>query len=265
MEKGRSRAARGSVLLAATVAAVLLGACSGPTNTTDATPERYVESPKVSDQARQAYGDGAEAAYRELAEFSMDEWLKTDVLDPAGPEPTAEQLTDGIPSHLTNATAARWTQTVNAAVGGDDAAREDLNVLRLSTLDAPTLRLPPGNRLVISQTITKGSVNVGTSSSGITPLVIDFVQDAGLELRNARTPFHISLEKTVQYTVVPRESDPNLPTTAPATPATPGATGATGASASPFTRDPRVTWLISTFQGDVTADYEGAPEPTATE
>ena len=84
MEKGRSRAARGSVLLAATVAAVLLGACSGPTNTTDATPERYVESPKVSDQARQAYGDGAEAAYRELAEFSMDEWLKTDVLDPAG-------------------------------------------------------------------------------------------------------------------------------------------------------------------------------------
>lgn len=258
-------------MLAVAVAAALLGACSGPTSTTDAVPERYIESPTVSEQARQAYGDGAEAAYRELAEFSMDEWLKTDVLDPAGPEPTAEQLTDGIPSHLTNATAARWAQTVNAAVGGDDAAREDINVLRLYTLDAPTLRLPPGNRLMTSQTITKGTVNVGTSSSGVTPLVIDFVQDAELELRNARTPFHISLEKTVQFTVVPVESDPALPT--------PAATGANGTATngtaapdatptganSPFTRDPRVTWLISTFQGDVSADYEGAPDPTATE
>lgn len=258
-------------MLAAAVAAALLGACSGPTSTTDAVPERYIESPTVSEQARQAYGDGAEAAYRELAEFSMDEWLKTDVLDPAGPEPTAEQLTDGIPSHLTNATAARWAQTVNAAVGGDDAAREDINVLRLYTLDAPTLRLPPGNRLVTSQTITKGTVNVGTSTTSVTPLVIDFVQDAELELRNARTPFHISLQKTVQFTVVPVESDPALPT--------PAATGANGTATngtaapdatptganSPFTRDPRVTWLISTFQGDVSADYEGAPDPTATE
>lgn len=237
---------------------VPIAACSGPTHTDAAIPKRYVETPQISTAAQDKYGEQAEAAYREIAMFSLDQWLVPSMLDPAQGAPTAQQLSQGITERLTGATLTRWNERVQAAVAGDPQALEDVSLLRLDSLDAPTLSLPPNGDPLVSQSITGGKVSLGqTRSGGIVPLVVTFEQDADLSMRSGRTPYDISLQKTVELTLLPLEAD-TAPTAAP--------TGTASPTALPsVSRDPATTWLISTYQGDISAKYEGATataEPT---
>lgn len=228
---------------------LLVAACSGPTRTDTAIPKRYIETPQISPEAEQRYGEQAEAAYRELAAFSLDQWLIPSVLDPNTPEPTAQQLSQGITPRLAGPTLTRWIERVEAAAAGDQLALEEVSLLRLNTLDAPTLTLPSGGDPVTSQAITGGEVSLGQSAGGVVPLVVSFDQDADLSMRSGRRPYDISLHKGIKFTLLPVEAD-----TAPAAP-----TGTSSPTALPrVSRDPSVTWLISTYDGDISAEYEGS-------
>lgn len=235
-----------------------VAACSGPTNTEAAIPKRYVETPQVSPAAKNRYGEQAEAAYQELAMFSLDQWLVPSVLDPQTSAPSAQQLSDGVVQRLAGTTITRWNERVQAAATGDQQAAEDVSLLRLDSLDAPTLMLPSNGDPVVSQAITGGEVSLGQSATGgVVPLVVTFDQDADLSMRSGRRPYDISLHKTVEFTLLPVEAD-----TAP----TAAATGTASPTALPrVSRAPGVTWLISTYAGDISSEYDGAAataEPT---
>lgn len=241
------------VLLVAPVAA-----CSGPTNTEAAIPKRYVEAPQVSPEAENRYGEQAEAAYQEIAEFSLDQWLVPSVLDPQTPPPTAQQLSEGITQRLAGTTITRWNARVRAAAAGDQQGQEDVSLLRLDSLDAPTLTLPSSGDPVTSQAITGGEVSLGRADTGgVVPLVVSFDQDADLSMRSGRRPYDIALHKTIEFTLLPVEAD-----TAPSA----GQSGTASPTALPrVTRDPGVTWLISTYHGEISSQYDGGPttaEPT---
>ena len=192
----------GALLLASVTA------CSGPTDTDAAAPKRYIETAQVSQAAKDRYGEQAQAAYRELATFSLEEWLKPAVLDPQTPPSTAEQLSEGITPRLVRSTVVRWNQQVAAAVAGDRQALEDISLLRLDTLDAPTLSLPPRGDPVVSQSITAGKVSLGeVGTGGLAPLVVSFTQDADLSMRDGRRPYDLSLHKPVEFDARPRRAD----------------------------------------------------------
>lgn len=236
----------GALLLASVTA------CSGPTDTDAAAPKRYIETAQVSQAAKDRYGEQAQAAYRELETFSLEEWLKPAVLDPQTPPSTAEQLSEGITPRLVRSTVVRWNQQVAAAVAGDRQALEDISLLRLDTLDAPTLSLPPRGDPVVSQSITAGKVSLGeVGTGGLAPLVVSFTQDADLSMRDGRRPYDLSLHKTVEFTVLPVEADAAV--------ASPTPTSGTSPAALPsVTRDPSATWLIYTYSGDITSEHEGS-------
>lgn len=251
----------------ALVAALLMpcvAACSGPTDTEAAVPKRYIETAQVSQAATDRYGAQAQAAYQELAGFSLDQWLKPALLDPQASPPTAQQLSEGITPRLVTSTIVRWNRQVDAAVAGDQQALEDISLLRLDSLDAPTLSLPSGGDPVVSQSITAGKVSLGKAGTGgLVPLVVAFTQDADLSMRDGRRPYDISLHKTVEFTVLPVEADAAVgaPTSTPSSTSSPTARP----TVTSVTRDPSATWLIYTYSGDITSEYEGSvagAEPT---
>ncbi|MEP7160583.1 MAG: hypothetical protein ABI746_05735 [Dermatophilaceae bacterium] len=232
------------------LAVIALAGCAAPLSTSDAAPQRFIEAPAVSEAARQRYGDGAQQAYEELTRFSMDQWLLAKLVDPGAPAPTAQALSDGITEHLAPATVPSWQQSVTAALAGNADQANLVRILRFYDLQAPTLRMPDGGSSPITgESITQGTVGLGAArSDGIVPLVVAFRQGARLNLLSGRSPFAVDLKKDLVLTVVPADELAKVAAATPsvAQPTTSGAT--TGAS---IARDSRVTWLISTFEGDI--------------
>lgn len=234
----------------------IVAACGTPTRTEDAVPQRFIETPRVTQAAQDKYGESAEAAYHELAEFSLDEWLVPAMLHPQQEPPAAQQLSDGIAERLTTTTLAYWNKRVAAAVGGDQEAIGEVSLLRFSSLDAPTLTLPSSGDPVVSQSITEGEVSLAQDASGgIVPLVVSFEQEAHLSMRSGRSPYDVTAHKSIEFHLLPVEAD-----VAPAQPATSAKTSTTG-TGSPtawptVTRNPSITWLISVFDGQITFESE---------
>lgn len=260
---------------------VVLSGCAAPRSTDDAAPQRFVESPTVAENARQKFGDRAEKAYRELAQFSIDQWLKAPLVDPGAPTPTASALSDGIVEHLDPATLPHWQNSVTAALQANADEANTVRMLRFFNLQAPTLRMPDGGKSPITgEGVTEGTVGLGeVRPDGIYPLVVSFRQRARLNLMSGRSPSAVNLRKQVTFTVVPLEelvkASPGATAvtitavagTAPAssgastgappevsTSATTTMAPALASTATPMviTRSPTVKWLITTFQGDIT-------------
>lgn len=290
-----------------------LSGCAAPRSTDDAAPQRFIEAPTVAENARERFGDRAQQAYRELAQFAIDEWLKAPLVDPGAPTPSAAALSDGIVQHLDPATVPHWHNSVAAALRGDADEASTVRMLRFFNLQAPTLRMPDGGKSPISgEGVTEGNVGLGAvRADGIYPLVVSFQQRARLDLMSGKSPSAVNLRKKVTLTVVPLDElakatpGATVSTLAllPTSPPSPGSTSlatapaatattapSTGATTTPapdtpttvpiVTRDPRIKWLITTFQGDIsagdssdTADSEderttpgtssGSPAPTS--
>lgn len=242
------------------LAVIALAGCGAPLSTSDAVPQRYIEVPLVSEAARQRYGDRAKQAYEELTRFSMDQWLLAGLVDPGAPAPTAQALSDGITEHLAPATVLPWQESVTAALAGDSDQANLVRILRFYDLQAPTLRMPDGGSSPITgESITEGTVGLGAArSDGIIPLVVSFRQNARLELLNGRSPYAVDLGKQLVLTIVPADELAKVAAATPsvAQPPTPGAT-----SSASIVRDSRVTWLISTFEGDVTFKDSNTTSP----
>lgn len=245
---GTARTRRGLLWAVLGLAAVVSG-CGAPLATDDAVPQRFIEAPTVAQNARQTFGDRAEAAYRELAQFSIDQWLKPALVDPGAPAPSADALSEGIVQHLDPATVPHWQNSVSAALQGNAAEADSVRMLRFFNLKAPTLRMPDGGKSPIAgEGITEGTVGLGqVRTDGIATLVVSFRQRARLDLMSGRSPTAVNLRKKITFTVVPLDE---LAKTSPTV------AGPAVATSGP-TRDPAVTWLITTFDGDVTTDAGG--------
>ena len=97
MSMGSLSVVRSMLALLGALLLASVTACSGPTDTDAAAPKRYIETAQVSQAAKDRYGEQAQAAYRELATFSLEEWLKPAVLDPQTPPSTASNCRRGSP------------------------------------------------------------------------------------------------------------------------------------------------------------------------
>lgn len=243
-------------MVAVSVAAVL-SACGSPRSADDAAPQRYVEEPTVSQAAQQRYGQRARQAYEEMARFQLDEWLRSELVAPGAPTPTPQQLTDAIKPRLAPTTAPVWDAAVAAALAGNEDEMNLVRVLRYYNLQAPTLKAPDGGNFITGESVTRGSVDVGAvRSDGIVPLVVSFRQKGRLDLLSGRSPSPVDLSKDLSLNVVPIEELDRVAAAA-GTPAPQGtATSPTQA------RDPRITWLIVSFEGDLSPSSREAPEET---
>ena len=245
---------------------VTVGACTaGPTTEPEAVPSRYVEPPAISAAAQQRFGKKpAEQAYREMARFVTDQWIDGRLLDPQRTNPpTDAELSAGIVQRLTPTTQAYWHELVAKARAGDKNAVEDVKLMRYYGIDAPTLTLPTGGPAAESQTTTNGQVDVGKPRpDGLIPLRIAVHQEARIPLLSARRPYPALLAKDLTLEVLPAEQVTRLATEPPAADGT-GTTTPTPA----VTIDPKATWLISTFDGELQVSFpraDEAPPPSAT-
>lgn len=270
----------------------LVSGCGSPRNTNDAAPQRFIEAPTIADNARQKYGDRAEQAYRELAQFSLDEWLKPALVDPGAPTPPPETLSEGIVQRLDPTTVPHWQNSVTAALQGNADEASSVRMLRFFSLQAPTLRVPDaGKSPITGEGITEGTVGLGeVRTDGIFPLVVSFKQRGRLDLVSGRSPSTVNLRKQITLTVVPLEElakvapaavaspialttgtgMPPWPSNAPTLPAPPSTAAASPNSTVPppapslVTRGADVKWLITTFQGDISTDDKGVDSGTST-
>lgn len=274
----------GAVLLAAVM--LVVTACGGPNRQVDALPGDFVEAPKLSAAVTARYGDSAAAAYKEITAFSLQQWLKRDLLDPSNAGAvTATNLSDGIVGRLTTATRPHWSVLVDGAIKGDAAAREDVGLLRFHDWEAPSLSLPDGSP-VQSQAISGAKIGLGKAyADGTVPLVIAFQQQARVTLLDKRAPYPATITKEITFQLVPAASSAAKATSTVA-PTSPNATAATSTpgSATPTdspsstptapatptaTTDPSATWLISAFEGTIEVDFDKdeseattSPEPS---
>ncbi len=246
----------GAALAALGVAASLSG-CGAPRSADDAVPQRYIEEPKVSQAAQQRYGDRARQAYEEMARFQLDEWLSAELVSPNAPTPSPQQLTDIIRPRLAPTTVPEWDSAVNKALAGDVDHMNLVQVLRYYNLQAPTLKAPEDGSFITGESVTNGGVDVGAArSDGIVPLIVTFRQKGRLDLLSGRSPYPVDLRKDLSLNVIPVDELDRV-AAAQRTPTSPGPTTPTAA------RDPRITWVIVSFEGDLLSGSDATTDGQA--
>lgn len=223
------------------LALTMMAGCGMPTNVAEVLPVRFVEQTAVSDAARAAYGEEAAlAAYNELADWSLAQWLREPLLDPEV-TPERDHFVTGIVDRLAPDTAQYWMTEVDKALAGDENARTELEILRFHTWEGLQLSLPR-NSPIDSQAISGGEVDLGEpTSDGMQPLTVTFTHTARLDLLNNRDPYPGTLQRQVTLTVLPAQvvraqSDPA---------AVPGGE-----------INPDANWLITEYEGGVEAKFD---------
>lgn len=239
---------------------VSLSGCGAPRSAEDAAPRRYIEEPKVSQAAQLRYGDRARQAYEEMARFQLDEWLRSELVTPDAPTPTPQQLTEAIRPRLAPTTVPEWDSAVTKALAGDVDEMNLVRVLRYYNLQTSTLKAPEGESFITGESVTNGTVDVGVArSDGIVPLLVTFRQKGRLDLLSGRAPYAVDLAKDLSLNVIPVDELDRV-TAAQGTP-----TSAPGPTTPTSARDPRITWLIVSFEGDMLSGSRGeADEETTT-
>lgn len=260
---------RKSPVLAGVLALVLAG-CATPSSQGEAIPEEYVEAPTISAEAKAEYGDSAEQAYQEVAEFVLEQSLRDPLLDPQKTTFTAEELSTGITEHLTPGAAFEWDRYVQQALAGDRDAKEAAHVLRVFGFDAPSLTAQPDGSVVESQAVSGAKVGLAqaTTATATTPerLSISFEHRARITLMDGKSPYPGTVLRELTFTVLPSDLVPVSATVTPTatTTATPDVAASPTVVQPP--RDPSAAWLIEQFDGVSDFDFDRAPStatPTA--
>lgn len=227
----RRRPAGGRAVRAALLALVvpLLAAC-GPGDQDAVTPQRYVDPPEVSVAAQELYGQDAEQAYDQIAQFLLDHSYELPLVDPEHTSPTAEELSGPVAPVLTEEAATAWTELVDQDLAGDAEARDVVRLLRFHSWEADGSTLASQDEPVRFQTITEGLVDVAAAPSdgSAAPLTVELVHRADVQLEEARVPYDVVLTKPLTFTLVP----------------------------GPEGSDP--AWLVSTFEGLLEVEIEGS-------
>lgn len=271
------------------VAVALLGSlssCATPSQQATVAPKRFVEAPTISAKAKAKYGDEAGRAYKEIADFVLDQSERSELLDPARTTFTSEELTAGLTGHMTPAAAATYEGLVARALAGDPASEDAVQALRFYKLQAPGLTLPKDGTALDSQTITGATVGLVAAKAGsIDRLKISFDHVTRINLLNGKSPFPGTIENHLDFTVLPaalvptpktsssrssvnaapsatKAANTEIPTMPGSTRTTAGATPTVPSSA--YTRDPSAAWLISQFDGDVDVSFDRGPSPAPT-
>lgn len=201
---------RGRALLTSVLVASCLTGC-GPVEPDQVTPDRFVDPPVISSAAAQSYGDRAEEAFGQVADFLLDHSYVLPLVDPRHTAPTADQLSDGIVEVLTADAAKEWRALVDKDLAGDEAARDDVRLLRFHSWQTEDADLASPQDPVRFQTVTEGEVDLGTLPGDSTQkaLVVSLVHRADVRLAEARVPYDVVLTKPLTFTLVPDPDDPD--------------------------------------------------------
>lgn len=221
-------------------------ACAGPTDPQEAAPDRFVEAPDVSTDARALYGESAQQAHRELAEFVLGESLTPPLLDPQKTEVSSAQLSEGIVEHFTPEARSEWLRLVDQALAGDEAAAEGVKILRFYDWQSPESTLPDRDSPVIRQSVTGGTVDVAPATAeGVVPLEVFFRHDAQVVLELESVPYDVTLTRLLTFLVVP----------SPSTVA--GDSGDETGSMSGAGSSVGALWLIQDYSGELVIAVDG--------
>lgn len=263
-----NRRTRVTALLAA--ALVGLGgaaACGTPTHTDEVLPARFVEQGNVSQSARQAYGERADEAYREIAEWSLAQWLYDPLLEP-GVNPDKRHFETGIVDRLAPGMRTFWLSEVDKALAGDQGAQGNTQVLRYHSWTDSRLQIP-GDSAIDSQAVSGAAVSMAPAdevmtgvAEGTRALRVSFTHTARLHMLAGRDPYPATLRREAVFTVVPADTvDPSV-SPSPSTTPTPVET-AEGATPSVGTRsaaapevNPDVEWAITAYHGSVEVVFD---------
>lgn len=158
-----TRAVRGVAGAAAAALLLALAAC-GPSDPEQVLPEAFVDPPAVSAQAREAYGEEAELAYDEIADFVLQESMPEALLDPAAGAPTEAELVDGIVERMTPEAAAEWRAHVAADLAGDEDSRDVVRLLRFHTWEGTDVDAPRVGDVLRSQWVSDGVVDLASGA-----------------------------------------------------------------------------------------------------
>lgn len=198
------------MLLTSALVTLCLAGC-GPVDPDQVTPEEFVDPPEISSAAVQSYGQQAEEAFGQVATFLLEHSYVLPLVDPRHTSPTADQLSEGIVDALTAEAAREWSALVVKDLAGDEAARDDVRLLRFHSWQTEDSELASPGDPVRFQTVTEGEVDVGalTGDPAQKALVVSLVHRADLRLAEARVPYDVVLTKPLTFTLVPDPDDPD--------------------------------------------------------
>lgn len=153
------RRARKARVLTVVCTVLLLSSACGPRSPDQLLPETYVDPPAVSAAARAAYGQDAQDAYEDMADFLLEHSTPEELLDPTHGPPTEAELVDDIVGMMTPKVAQEWRRTVTADLAGDAEARDVVRLLRFHTWDSE-VSAPRVGTILRAQSVTDGTVDV---------------------------------------------------------------------------------------------------------
>ena len=203
------------------VVAALLTLVSGCTTLSqeDVRPELFADPPVVSDEARDLYGDRAEAAYEQVSDLLLEYSTPEILLDPEAAPPGADDLTTGLVEAMTETAATEWRSDVDDALAGDAEAVEVVNLLRFYDLDTTDATRPRTGEVVAEQSVSGGEVSLAdqatdtdaatatdgaTATSGpTTPLQVSLVHRARIRLEEDRVPYEVIVVRPLTFTLTP--------------------------------------------------------------
>lgn len=208
---------------------VVLGGCGTVTDPAEVAPEVFVETAAADAEAAAVFGqEWVDAAVRELADFAVAEAFPEALLDPERQDVSREDLAPpAVLDRLTPEAAQGFQALVDAALGGDARAQDEVRTLRYYGVDA-AWTLPEQDPVVRSQRITDVGVEVdSTGGPGQELLVVSFDHDATMAFGFDDEPLRLEVEKEMTYVLAPVPADEGT------------------------------SWLIASFEGEFEASAGG--------
>ncbi|MDO5499998.1 MAG: hypothetical protein Q4F67_09995, partial [Propionibacteriaceae bacterium] len=205
---GRRRAYAGFVLVL--LMTMVLSACGVNRDPDDAIPDRWVDRPTVSANARKHFTDEQiTSAFASITQFAFERGYDPALMDPQKKTFTAQELNAGVEGQVTAALWDRWTARVAAALGGSAEDQDALRVLQFYDWEQPEWRLPANGSPVQSQWIRNGEIGA-TEATEDSPLwmKVTIVHEADLRYQEAGAGFDLNIAKRVSYWLVPAGDGP---------------------------------------------------------
>ncbi|MDO5682532.1 MAG: hypothetical protein Q4G46_06875, partial [Propionibacteriaceae bacterium] len=173
-------------------------------------PDRWVEQPAVSEEARSAYNaHEIQSAYSAVTAFALKHGYPAPLMDPQRTFYAADELNASVVRQMTPALQERWRARVASALAGNAADQDGVRVLQFYKWDKPTWRLAGDSSPVTGQWIRNAEIGVSPAvDDNPQRMKITVIHEAELRYEENDQPFALTVVKRVSYWLVPNEGSP---------------------------------------------------------